>query len=193
MINKNDFKSMLNDLNSFDKKRSSIIHESRTLLKLSKQLIYSLHRNNTKESNELHSKIKKQKNKLDKIACTNKKLFYEGSYNAAIEEYVESFCFYEFIKNKKIPTRKQLGVQTEIYLTGICDLTGELSRKAVNSIIKHKIRDAEKIKELVEEIYGELIKFNLTNGHLRKKYDSIKYNLKKLEEMMYDIKIKKLK
>lgn len=34
---------------------------------------------------------------------------------------------------------------------------------------------------MVEAISGELIQFDFRNGPLRKKYDSIKYNLRKLE------------
>lgn len=191
MIDKQDFKAISKDMQIYDKQRESIIHESRILLKLSKQLIYSLHRNNLKEANNLHTEIKKQKHKLDNISHKNTKLQYEGSYHAAVEEYVEALCFYEFINKKKIPTRIQLGSSTEDYLAGLCDLTGELSRRAVNLIIRKKNKEAEKIKNLVEELYGEFLKFNLRNGNLRKKYDSIKYNLKRLEEMMYDIKIKK--
>ncbi|GAG51040.1 unnamed protein product, partial [marine sediment metagenome] len=109
------------------------------------------------------------------------------------QEYVEAFLFFSFIKNKKIPTRKQLEVTTNDYLLGMCDLTGELTRKAVNLIIKGKVKEAQKIKDVVEEIHGEFIKFDLRNGNLRKKSDSIKYNLKRLEEIMYDVKTKKLK
>ena len=45
-----------------------------------------------------------------------------------------------------------------------------------------------RIKDCVEEIFGEFLKIDLRNGTLRKKSDSIKWNLKKLEEIMYDIK-----
>ena len=45
----------------------------------------------------------------------------------------------------------------------------------------------EKIKNFVEDVYGEFLKFDLRNGQLRKKSDSIKWNLKKLEEILYDL------
>ena len=53
-----------------------------------------------------------------------------------------------------------------------------------------KFKEVEKIKDFVDDIYGEFLKFDLRNGNLRKKYDSVKWNLKKLEEVMYDIKKK---
>jgi predicted translin family RNA/ssDNA-binding protein len=70
---------------------------------------------------------------------------------------------------------------------GICDLTGELTRRAVSLVTKGKGKEVLVIKNFVEDIYGEFLKFDLRNGNLRKKYDSIKWNLKKLEEIMYDL------
>ena len=129
--------------------------------------------------------IQKEKNNLQQMGS-----FSDTNIDrVALQEFVEAIAYYEFIKNKKIPAISDIKVSEEDYLMGICDLTGELSRKAVT--IAHKDpKEVQKIKGLVEEIFGEFIKFNLRNGNLRKKSDSIKWNLKKLEEVMYDIKKK---
>jgi hypothetical protein len=44
----------------------------------------------------------------------------------------------------------------------------------------------------VEELYAGFRLLNLKNDYLRKRYDSIKYDLKKIEEVVYDITIRKL-
>lgn len=36
-------------------------------------------------------------------------------------------------------------------------------------------------RDLVESIMGQMLQFDLRNGSLRKKYDSLKYTLKKME------------
>jgi predicted translin family RNA/ssDNA-binding protein len=190
MINKQDFKKIREKLSRYDSNREKLIKKARDVLKLSKQLIYTIHRKNLKEAKELVDELNKEKKILDKIASSDKKLFYEGSYSQAMQEYVEALTYYGFIKNGKIPILSALKVNEQDYLMGICDLTGELGRKAVT--IAHKSpKEVEKIKNLVEEIFGEFIKFDLRNGNLRKKADSIKWNLKKLEEVMYDVKKKK--
>ena len=79
----------------------------------------------------------------------------------------------------------------EGYLSAVCDLTGELVRKAVNQATKRKFKEVEKYRDTVEEIIGELIKLNMNNGHLRSKFDDAKRNLRRLEEMLYDIRIKR--
>jgi len=189
MIDKTDFKHIRERLEQYDAKREELIKKARDVLKLAKQLIYSVHRDELKEAAQIVNDLKKEKEVLDKIASSHEYMFYEGSYSEAMQEYVEALCYYGIIKDNKIQTLATLKVNEEDYLMGICDLTGELTRKAV-TIANKEPKEVEKIKDLVEEIFGEFIKFNLRNGELRKKADSIKWNLKKLEEIMYDIKKK---
>jgi len=169
-----------------DIKREEVIQLSREIISISKQIIYAAQRNDMKIAGSavknIGNKVKKLK-KIDFVADTN--------INAvAFQEYVEAIAFYEFVKNGKIPTRASLGVSAEDYLSGLCDLTGELVRKAIYDVIHKKFDEAEKIKEFVHDMYGEFLKLHLRNGELRKKSDSIKWNLKKLEEVMYDISMK---
>ena len=83
---------------------------------------------------------------------TRGELQFTGFYKTAMQEYVEALSYYGFIKSKKLPAISSLKVNEEDYLMGICDLTGELARKAVT--IAHKEdKDVEKIKEFVEELF----------------------------------------
>ena len=186
MLNKIEFSKIRNEMHKSDSKREDLIQISREVISLSKQIIYATQRNDLKEAEKTIKGIKQKIKKLKKI-----KTAADTNINAvAFQEYVEAIAFYEFVKNKKIPTRGSLGVSAEDYLAGICDLTGELVRKAIYDVIHKKFDEAERIKNLVHDIYGEFLKLNLRNGELRKKSDSIKWNLKKLEEVMYDISIK---
>ena len=173
-------------MHNIDLKREEVIQISREIITISKQVIYAAQRNDLEESSSAIKKIKDKINKLKKIdICTDTNI-----NSVAFQEYVEATAFYEFVKNKKIPTKKSLGVSAEDYLSGLCDLTGELVRKAIYDVIHKKFDEAERIKNLVNDIYGEFLKLHLRNGELRKKADSIKWNLKKLEEVMYDISMK---
>ncbi len=88
MLDKKEFKCIGKEMSEIDKQREVLIKKSRDVLKLSKQLIYALHRNNMNEANGLLNEVKKEKTKLDKIANKYKKLTYEGSYSEALQEYV---------------------------------------------------------------------------------------------------------
>lgn len=187
MINKKEFGKIRKEVEDSDIKRELIIQKSRIIIKLSKQIIYSLHRNDIKNALGKIKLIKKEKNNLDKIP---QKRVATNMANVAMQEYVEALCYFAFVKDSKIPTKSSLKVDSEDYLMGLCDLTGELVRRAVADVINKKFKEAFKIKELVSEIYGEFLKFDLRNSELRKKSDSIKWNLKKLEDVIFDISIK---
>ncbi|KUF98883.1 NAD(H) kinase 1 [Phytophthora nicotianae] len=45
-----------------------------------------------------------------------------------------------------------------------------------------EVDEVKRCKDMVEAISGELIQFDFRNGPLRRKFDSVKYNLRKLEE-----------
>lgn len=49
-----------------------------------------------------------------------------------------------------------------------------------------------RIQRFVSDLYAGFRLLNLKNDFLRKRYDSIKYDLKKIEEVVYDISIRKL-
>jgi len=179
---------MASELTSFDAKREEVIKKSRDILKLSKQAVYNVHRN---DLNYAKKNLDDAKEIIDSIKAEIKKdsnLETIGAFGAGLQEYVEGLTYYSYIKTGNIPTRKDVGVDTENYLLGICDLTGELGRKAVFLAIDKKFDEVKKIHEVVSEIYGEFLKFDFRNGELRKKSDSIKYNLKKIEELMFDIR-----
>ena len=182
MLNKSDFEQIRKELNDFEIKREETIQISREIITLSKQIIYSVHRNDITNAASLIKNIKTKIKLLDK-----KKNYDTGISNVAFQEYVEAVIFYEIIKNNKFPSKKELDVEPEQYLSGLADLTGELGRKAVHDAIKKDFKSVLKIKEIVEDIYGEFLKFDLRNGELRKKSDAIKWNLNKLEDMVFNL------
>ncbi|MCK5629894.1 MAG: hypothetical protein KAI26_04715 [Nanoarchaeota archaeon] len=191
MINKNEWKKMKLELQAYDSKREELIKQSRVVLKKSKMLIYAIHRKDMKGIDSLFKDVKKDKDNLDKIAKLKSKLLDEGSYSAACQEYVEAAAFLEFEKSNPLPSAKKLGVSTSDYLMGLADLTGELTRLAVASAIKGQYEKVGYIKDFVAELWGEMLEFDFRNSGLRRKFDSIKYNLNKIEDIRYDIKMRK--
>jgi predicted translin family RNA/ssDNA-binding protein len=190
MLNKKDFNDMKKEFNGFDDNREITIKKSRDILKLSKQIIYSVHRDDLKEAEKLAKKIEVEKKKTELIVAKNSKLEGIGAYRVAIGEYVEAILYYHFIKNKRIPTHKSLKVTTMHYLLGLIDLTGELGRKAVQYAGNGKFKKVVGIRDAVSEIYGALLKFDFRDSDMRRKFDSVKYDLKKLEDLVLDLKLK---
>lgn len=190
-VDKKEFNNMKLELQAYDKKREELIKQSRVVLKQAKLLIYSIHRNDSKQVSAFLTKLRKDKSSMDRIIKANPQLVREGSYSAACQEYVEAVALLEFEKCVVLSSAKKLNVSTSDYLMGLADLTGELGRLAVACAIKGNYEKVEYIRQNVEELWGEMLKFDFRNSALRRKFDSIKYNLRKIEDINYDIKVKK--
>ncbi len=183
-----NFSKLRKEIQDYDSDREKLIKKSRDVLKLSKQVIYAVHRDEITSAAKLVKQIEAEKKKLEAIAKHNNKLVYEGSYKVAIQEYVEAILFYNFIKTNKLVDVKVLA---EHFVLGLADLPGELVRKAVFLAGKGEVQKVIKIKDEVDLIYGELLKFDFRNNDVRRKVDAVKYDLRKLEDLVLDLKLKK--
>ncbi len=137
--------------------------------------------------NELSDKLKKLEY-LDKKFGHNR-LVMEGAYKASVEEYVEAKMFNNFLAGKKVDKFPKAKIDYDSYLAGISDLTGEMVRMAVNQASRKNFKEVEKIKQAIGDILAELVAFDMT-GYLRTKYDQAKTNLRKIEQIDYEIKIR---
>lgn len=182
-----NFTQLQKEIHRYDEEREKLIKQSRVVLKLSKQVIYSVHRDEIKEASRLLSQIEKEKKILNKISQHSTKMKYEGSYKIAIQEYVEAVLYYSFVKTGEL---KEIKVDAVHFILGLCDLPGELVRKAVFLAGKGEVNKVVKIKEKVDSIYGELLKFDFRENEVRRKVDAVKYDLRKLEDLVLDLKMK---
>lgn len=190
MLDRKDFSDMKLDLERINEVSESLFRDSRDLVGLTKKMIFSLHRGNVKEAESFVDDLNKVKKKMQSTVKENSGLRHHNSFSVAMQEYVEATGYLKFIKEGRIPTRKQLGVETEEYLSGLCDLSGELVRKAVDLAIKGDVKTVASIKEFTEEFYGLLLELN-PYGELRKKADQAPWNLNKLEDLVYEEKMRK--
>jgi translin len=186
-IDTKEFAVLKKSLESYDAARDIIIKESRDITKLSKQAIYSLHREDPRTARQQLADAEKVIAKLLKEIKADPTL-RTGSFSASLEEYTEARAFLHFLETGKLITCKELKfVEAEEYLLGLCDFTGELMRYAVLRATKRDKKAVEAAREMIDGIYGQFVQFDFRNSELRKKYDSIKYNLQKVENVLYDM------
>jgi translin len=190
MIDTNTFDELRQNIEQSDELRESLIKQSRDVLKHSKKAIYCLHRQDITGATELLNKAKNIITKLNDLVSKHKSLLLVGAYNEALEEFVEATCYQRFLEKRTLPTPQELHVPSELYLAGICDLTGELLRKAVNSATKGEVSIAIEIKDFVTELHDQLMLFNFRNSLLRRKFDRIKYCVEKLEDLGLQLTLK---
>ena len=191
MMKKSDFVRIRSDIEKLDGKRDEMIRSSLGFIKKTKVIIYSLHRGEREEAGLLRKKLEEDFRKIKKSIDKYPSLYYSGIYKTIVQEYVEAMAYYHFVVSGELLEFSRLEVSPVHYLFGLCDLTGELVRKAVNSTIQKDYKSAIRIKNFVSDLYGEFLKVNLRNSEVRKKIDEAKYNLKKLEDLVVNISLKK--
>ncbi|XP_013784756.1 translin-like [Limulus polyphemus] len=81
----------------------------------------------------------------------------------------------------------------EDFLMGLLYLADELARFAVNSVTAGDYNRPTRLAHFMSQLDLGFRLLNLKNDSLRKKFDSLKYNLKKIEEVIYDLSIRGLK
>ena len=181
-----EFASLKKDIESVDSKREALIAQTRDILKASKGAIYSLQRGDIKAAEKALSELKP---KIASLKPYAEDANYASVTKPPIQEYVEAACFSEFIATGKILPKKELGVSAENYIAGLCDLSGEIVRKAVNAAINDDTKTVISAKKFIENLYYGLMQFDFRNGDLRRKFDGLKYDLKKMEDLLLSLKL----
>ena len=167
--------------------RRRIISASNDLLHDAKRAIFATHRNDLKTA---AASLKELDDRLIKLQSNYgyARLMEEGAYSAAVEEYVEAKLFFLAATGKPITKIAKIKISAESYLGGLSDVTGELARLATNSAADGKWDKVKECHQMINQIMAELVDMDLT-GYLRTKYDQAKSNLRKIEQMAYEIKL----
>jgi len=184
----NTFAALRKQMETEDAMREHVIKRSRDALKASKAAIYALHRDDLEEGRRLIGEASTVLQGL--FTEVSPALRQQGALSSAVEEYVEAALFLHFLdKQDLLSYSEHPDVLPEEYLGAISDFTGELGRHAVlRAIAKDKER-VQKVRELVDMVYGELSQFDFRNSELRRKFDAVKYNLQKIENVLYELSL----
>jgi predicted translin family RNA/ssDNA-binding protein len=97
----------------------------------------------------------------------------------------------ELIKMDEIEKILEIEIPVEEYLNGTMNIFFELSRFSVNLVIQGDYETPKEIDSFLKEFYQGLKQMNFKNDGLRKKFDSSKYEIKKVEQVIYDLSLRK--
>jgi translin len=172
-----------------NKERSKIIRSSNPILHDSKRIIFSLHREDFKKAETDLKNLEESIKKLQKNLGVNR-VEQEGSYKAAVEEFLEAHLFWQWLTKHKIEKLTGLKLSHDSYLAAISDLVGEMSRYCTNQATKHNTEEVARASKDASDLLASLTEFDFT-GYLRTKYDQARGHLKKIEQVNYDISIRK--
>ena len=160
-------------------------------LNRSKRAIFALHRGDKKASQILINEASALFATCEKRFRKFPELEQEGVYRAALEEYAEAILFMEYVQTGTIQGKlDKRAMHPSVFLGGLCDTTGEIVRDAVRQATDGSYESISHAYELVEMVVVFLLDLDLT-GPLRNKDDQAKRNLRHLEQMMYEVSLRK--
>ncbi|MCX6780113.1 MAG: hypothetical protein NT034_02955 [Candidatus Magasanikbacteria bacterium] len=189
MMDKKYLQSIRTDLLGYAQKRREVIKMSGDAQQHSKKAIFALQRDDKAGADERFALAKTLFLDLEKKFKKEPGLLDEGSYRAALEEYVEAVLFHDFIAGKSVGKIKNIGIDSDAYISGLCDVPGELYRYAIKSATARDFEMTKKCFGYAQEIIGELIDMDLTGYH-RNKFDQAKQALHKLQEVVYEVSLR---
>ncbi|KAE9972157.1 hypothetical protein BLS_004159 [Venturia inaequalis] len=96
----------------------------------------------------------------------------------------------------QIPTnlkdRDAFHITIEEYLLALVSLTDELGRLARNSVTLQDFRRPLQIAQFIKDVFSGFQILNLKNDILRKRVDALKYRVKEVEDVVYDLSLRGL-
>ncbi|KAI0143064.1 putative sequence-specific DNA binding protein [Xylariaceae sp. FL1272] len=83
-------------------------------------------------------------------------------------------------------------ITIEEYLLALTDITEELSRLAMNSVTMGDVALTVRISSFIKDLFAGFQLLNLKNDIVRKRVDAVKYHVKKVEDVIYDLSLRNL-
>jgi len=144
--------------------------------------------------------------RLSDIIPENQFWRWKDMWSNSIRTAIFAAVLIEYLSSRKLlslgQTAETLGIKPEWnnrmslpiedYLHSLITLVNELSRLAVNAVTLGNFEEPIKISIFVKELFAGFSMLNLKNDTLRRRFDGLKYDIKKIEEVVYDVSLRKL-
>lgn len=182
-----EFASLKREQEVDDERRETVIKRSRDVVKLSKHAIFATHRGDHDKADSLLAQARRAAEELLPLVTESPGL-RAGTFSAGLEEFAEASIFHHFVRTGRVLSRGALPLASrEEYIGGLLDFTGELNRFAV--LLATARKDIRSCVDVVEAIAEQMAGFDWRNTGLRRKFDTLKYTLRKLELLRYDMTV----
>ncbi len=165
--------------------RSQLMHEARevgltkcrALIQTSARCIRHIHRHQYEEAAALLQQARVIADDARGALRPFGELYYAGYLHDAEKEMVEASAVYAIVHGQTFATPDDLGVGTMAYLNGMGEAASECRRFALDEMRKGSLEEAERILEMMELVYEDLITFDhpdAMTGGLRRTCDALR-------------------
>jgi predicted translin family RNA/ssDNA-binding protein len=192
MVDRQFIDELKKRLTDYEAGRRDIIKQAGDALSLSKRSIFALHRDDSETAGQLLAQAGTLLAAVREAAATNPDLADEGSYRAALEEYYEARLYEQWLATGDIKRLAGEPDEYRTYIGALSDLTGEIQRRQVRLASAGELTEVQRLKDDIESVVGYLLDMDL-GGHLRQKFDQAKNNLRRAEDVLYEVTIRQVR
>ncbi|KAK2364145.1 Translin family protein [Trifolium repens] len=205
-----EFRTHLEESGTLRDRIRTVVSEIESTTRIMYASILLVH--HSRPTPELLEKAKSQidvlKEKYKQLAdilggCPGQYYRYHGDWRSETQSVVSVLTFMHWLETGKLLEHKEaeeklglngpeFNLDVEDYLVGVCFMSNELPRYVVNQVTAGDYDCPRKVLKFLTELHAAFRMLNLRNDFLRKKFDGMKYDLRKVEEVYYDVKIRGL-
>lgn len=205
-----DFHKQLEDSGVIRERIQSVVREMEHAIRLMQSSIILIHQ--SLPASEVLEKSRVQIDKLRELykrlceilsECPGQYYRYHGDWKTETQTVVSLLAFLHWLETGNLLIHKEaeeklgldsseFGLDIEDYLIGLCFMSNELPRYVVNQVISGDYDCPREALKFLKDLHSSFLVLNLRNDFLRRKFDGMKYDLKRLEEIDYDVNIRGL-
>ncbi|GMJ02991.1 hypothetical protein like AT2G37020 [Hibiscus trionum] len=204
------FRVQLQDSGSLREHIRAVVMEIESATRLMQASLLLVHQSKPipqvlEKANAQINVLKDLYNKLAEVVreCPGQYYRYHGDWRTETQMVVSLLAFMHWLETGNLlmhtEAEEKLGLNDsdfaldlEDYLVGICFMSNEMPRYVVNQVTAGDYDCPRKVLKFLTDLHAAFRMLNLRNDFLRKKFDSMKYDLRKVEEVYYDVKIRGL-
>jgi len=169
-----------------EKKKRELREVSAKLQKISKQVIFSLHRGKNSEASGQAMEADELMKQGLALIKKEKLIEDEGAWRAAVEEMLEANLFLNAVSGKDIFALKHRPEDPLIMIGALSDLIGELVRYGIFCATNKNHDEISRVSKIADRVFEMLLTLDAT-GYARTKVDQARQHVRKLEEIKYDL------
>ena len=152
------------DLSAKDEAREKMLPLCRDAIRYSGNAIRAVHRQEFDKSEELLKSARNMLDEAEKVVKSCTELNGTGIIRDAQKELTEANITFALVKGRRIPSPRQLKVDTAAYLNGLGEAVGEIRRYLLDAMRKGDLSRGEELLSIMDDIYSVLVTMDYPDG-----------------------------
>ena len=165
------------DLAQKDRVRTRTLERSRAVIRSCANSIRATHRQEYESAHKLLEEAATEAETMCADARVYPDVYYAGYLQDSLKELAEAAITLALITQEPLPAPDAMGIDYPAYLNGLGEAMGELRRFALDSMRRDQIAEAERLLEIMDEVYSFLVTIDFPDamtGGLRRTTDMVR-------------------